>query len=46
MTRDQAVVRDHTGRIDGQTVDVVVRKRGDDVERTAEVVSGADDMLL
>ena len=32
------MVRDHTGRIDGQTVDAVVRKRGDDVERTAEVV--------
>jgi len=43
---DQTVVGDHAGWIDGQTVDAVARKRGDDVQRTAEVVGGADDVLL
>jgi len=35
---DQTVVGDHALWIDDQTVDAVARKRGDDVQRTAEVV--------
>jgi len=39
--RDQAVVGDHAGWINGQTIDAVAGERGDDVHSAAEAVGGA-----
>jgi len=44
--RDQAVVGDHAGWIDSQTIDAVAGERGDDVQSAAEFVGGAGDVLL
>jgi len=44
--RDQAVIGDHAGWINGQTVDAVAGERGDDVQSAAKVVGGAGDVLL
>ena len=43
---DQAVVGDHDGWINGQTIDAIAGERGDDVQRIAKVVGDADDVLL